>query len=304
MSTEGRDRPREVVTEARVRSCAPGSVLEVPADALVTPTAAEAAGRLGVELRRRGPDAPGVLVLNWLPAAFAPAREEAAGVFAERRPPAPAPGTVVVAPFPLLAVLARAAAGSGYAVCAPDAAAWRSGAYTGEVSARMAADAGATHVLLNHRHRPASARASLPEKLRLALEAGLAPLLCLGEDPFAAEAGRGRSDLQAARRDALGPLSAAERSRVRVLYQPRTTGTRDAHALVEGADALADAAVAPRPGVALGGLPPLGRGTAGAGAGAGAFAEVLLAWRRGLVGTVLVEGPALGPLVESLRASS
>lgn len=230
----------------------------------------------------------GLLVLDWLPATLDVARTEGAAVFAARCPPAAA--TVVVVPFPLIGWAARAAAGSGYAVGAPDVAPWREGAYTGEVSARMAADAGATYALINRRRLPRGERRDLlAERVRRALEAGLVPVLCLGEDAQAAEAQRGRADLLAARREALGPLPAADRRRVRLVYQSSAGAATDADPLLAGAETLAAADVEARPGVA---------------APARARRDALAAWRCGDLGTVLVDGPALAPLVEGLRATT
>ncbi len=59
-----------------------------------------------------------------------------------------------------------------------------SGAYTGDISAEMIADLGATHVILGHSERRADHDESsedVREKARAAIEAGLVAVICLGE---------------------------------------------------------------------------------------------------------------------------
>ncbi|MBI5365725.1 MAG: triose-phosphate isomerase [Planctomycetes bacterium] len=293
---------REVVTEADIRAAGAGALLEIGADALLTPTAEELACRLGVRLRRRATAARTVALANWLPACPRAARLELAQVFAAGAPGgrgAGDPAAVVVVPFPLLAAAGRSAAGSGLAVAAPDVAAERAGAFTGEVSAPMAADAGATWALLNHRdggtpHRPA-------DKVRQALAAGLTPVVCLGEDPQAPGAGFGLGDVRRARRELLDGLDAAALRRVHLVYQTAPAGAgrpgggagASVDELRTRAAGLADGAPdgAPRPGVAVcaAALPAAG------------VRELVLALRRGTLGALVLDGPQLAPLLEAFR---
>ena len=58
------------------------------------------------------------------------------------------------------------------------------GAYTGEVSADMIKDFGAQHVIVGHSERRslyAETNAIVAEKTKAAIDAGLTPLLCVGE---------------------------------------------------------------------------------------------------------------------------
>jgi triosephosphate isomerase (TIM) len=58
------------------------------------------------------------------------------------------------------------------------------GAYTGEISGAMLNDAGCTHVILGHserRHGLGETDAQVNAKLHAALEAGLIPIVCIGE---------------------------------------------------------------------------------------------------------------------------
>lgn len=104
---------------------------------------------------------------------------------------------VVAPPFPYL----REVAASGAApVAAQNAAAEMSGAFTGEVSAAMLRDCGASHVILGHSERRSlygDSDAVVARKLALAVESGLTPVLCIGEDLRTRDAGEVESFLSA-----------------------------------------------------------------------------------------------------------
>lgn len=98
---------------------------------------------------------------------------------------------LVLPPFPYLPLLAQAA--RGVAIGAQDVSAHDGGAYTGEVSAAMLADVGATHVLVGHSERRQYHReddALVARKFKAARDAGLVPVLCVGETREQREAGR------------------------------------------------------------------------------------------------------------------
>lgn len=92
---------------------------------------------------------------------------------------------VAVCPsFVHLAQVLAQAAKSGLQVGAQDCSHMQSGAYTGEVSAEMLADLGCEWVLLGHSERRQYHSESddmVAAKLAAALEAGLKPVLCIGE---------------------------------------------------------------------------------------------------------------------------
>src|SRR5262249_41411004 len=59
-----------------------------------------------------------------------------------------------------------------------------SGAYTGEVSAPMLVDVGCSHVIIGHSERRqyfGETDATVAKKVATALQAGLRPLVCIGE---------------------------------------------------------------------------------------------------------------------------
>jgi triosephosphate isomerase len=100
---------------------------------------------------------------------------------------------LVCPPATLLHSFAEGAAGSGIAVGGQDAHAEPSGAYTGNISAEMLADLGATHVILGHSERRSYHRESDEEvkaKAAAAFRAGLVAIVCVGETREEREGGR------------------------------------------------------------------------------------------------------------------
>ena len=100
---------------------------------------------------------------------------------------------VALCPPATLVERLAAAAGPGIEVGGQDCRAEASGAYTGDISAAMLKDAGATLVILGHSERRqgyGETDALIAAKAEAALEAGLAPLICVGETLQEREAGR------------------------------------------------------------------------------------------------------------------
>jgi triosephosphate isomerase (TIM) len=91
---------------------------------------------------------------------------------------------LVCPPFTALAAVAEALAGSRIAVGAQDCHQDAQGAHTGDISAPMLRDAGATHVVLGHSERRgehAETSELVREKVLAASAAGLVPIVCVGE---------------------------------------------------------------------------------------------------------------------------
>jgi triosephosphate isomerase len=91
---------------------------------------------------------------------------------------------LVCAPFPYLAQVELLIQGSKVMLGAQNLNTNASGAYTGEVSADMIKDFGARHVIVGHSERRSlygETSAMVAEKTKAALNAGLTPLLCIGE---------------------------------------------------------------------------------------------------------------------------
>jgi triosephosphate isomerase (TIM) len=101
---------------------------------------------------------------------------------------------VVAPPFTAIAAVAHeiddargsidVSEGFGVGVAAQNMHALTSGAFTGEVSASMLADSGATWVIIGHSERRAlfgETDDGVAQKTKAALEAGLRPIVCVGE---------------------------------------------------------------------------------------------------------------------------
>ena len=80
--------------------------------------------------------------------------------------------------------MAKAIEGSGVYLAGQNLHWTGQGAYTGEISAAMLKDAGCTHVIIGHSERRqlfGETDAGVNEKVIAALNAGLAPVVCVGE---------------------------------------------------------------------------------------------------------------------------
>ena len=99
---------------------------------------------------------------------------------------------LVCAPFTHLLALHTLFADSPVEVGAQDVSPFEAGAYTGEVSAAMLADAGATYVIVGHSERReyhGEGDALVNAKVLKALEHHLRPILCVGESAAQRDAG-------------------------------------------------------------------------------------------------------------------
>jgi triosephosphate isomerase (TIM) len=99
---------------------------------------------------------------------------------------------VVCPPATLLMAAAQICAGSRVGVGGQDCHAEASGAFTGDISAEMLKDAGASYVILGHSERRAGHNETdkiVRAKAKAALRAGLAAIICVGETRAEREAG-------------------------------------------------------------------------------------------------------------------
>ncbi len=132
------------------------------------------------------------------------------------------------------------------------------GAHTSGISAAMVPATGATWGLAGHSERRrefGDSDADVGRKLIRLLEAGLRPVLCVGETLEERDAGRLARVLEIQIRDALRPLDPEGRSRLVYAYEPvwaigtgRTASPRDAeeaHAIVRAQLARVDGCRAP-----------------------------------------------------------
>jgi len=105
---------------------------------------------------------------------------------------APACRVALCPPSTLVERMVRAAAGSRIEIGGQDCRAEANGAFTGDVSAAMLMDAGATLVIVGHSERRQGYGESdllVSAKAEAALSAGMAPIVCIGETLDQREAG-------------------------------------------------------------------------------------------------------------------
>ncbi len=91
---------------------------------------------------------------------------------------------LVCPPFVHIAAVAQALAGSAVAVGGQDCHEAKQGAHTGDISGPMLRDAGASWVILGHSERRQNHGETdelVREKVLAAVEAGLTPIVCVGE---------------------------------------------------------------------------------------------------------------------------
>jgi triosephosphate isomerase len=137
-----------------------------------------------------------VIAGNWkMHGTLASARALAAAVRAGVEAAEAAAEVVVCPPHPHLAAVAEVLAGGPVALGAQDCHALPAGAHTGDVSAAMLADCGCRFTIVGHSERRAEHHETdgvVRGKALAALEAGLTPILCVGES--AAERAAGRAE--------------------------------------------------------------------------------------------------------------
>jgi triosephosphate isomerase (TIM) len=105
----------------------------------------------------------------------------------------PACELLICPPASLLATVGGALAGSNVALGGQDCHAAPRGAYTGDISPEMLADAGCSHVILGHserRHGHGESDALVRDKVVGAWRAGLIAILCVGETQLQRQTGR------------------------------------------------------------------------------------------------------------------
>lgn len=141
-------------------------------------------------------------------------------------------------PAPLLSRMADLASGTPLKLGGQDCHAEASGAYTGDVSAAMLADAGATHIILGHSERRAAhgeTDAVVNAKAESAFANGMVAIICVGETERQRDAG---ATLDVIGAQLLGSLpKAATSANTVIAYEPVwAIGTGRTPTLAEIAD--------------------------------------------------------------------
>lgn len=129
---------------------------------------------------------------NWKMNGLAISLDEARAVAAAVDGQPPACRVALCPPSTLVHRMAEVLAGAGVEVGGQDCRAELNGAFTGDISAEMLADAGAELVILGHSERRAGygeTDALVAAKVDAALRAGLEPIICVGETLAQRQAG-------------------------------------------------------------------------------------------------------------------
>ena len=161
-----------------------------------------------------------LIVANWkMNELRAEAESLATSVAAE----APSCGAdiVICPPFTVLTVVGQDLAGSPVALGGQDCHPEEKGAFTGDISAQMLRDVGASYVIVGHSERRAHYKESnefVAAKAAAALRAGLKPIICVGETADIRQAGNAEAYVSGQLRASLPDLD--DTQGIVVAYEP------------------------------------------------------------------------------------
>jgi triosephosphate isomerase len=130
---------------------------------------------------------------------------------------------VVAPPFTAISTAVDSAKGTSISIAGQNLSWSKEGAFTGEVSAPMLAEAGCRYVIIGHSERRQLFRETddnVAKKTLMALEAGLTPIVCLGETQEDRDAGLTQEVLRRQFKGGPGALTPEEFSRILVAYEP------------------------------------------------------------------------------------
>jgi triosephosphate isomerase len=129
----------------------------------------------------------------------------------------------VVPPFVYVDEIARALAGSAIKVGAQNLCDEKNGAFTGEISAEMLRDVGASFVLVGHserRHLYGESDELCNRKLLRALSVGLDVILCVGEKLEERDGGVTEKVIARQTTAGLKDVSSSDAARITIAYEP------------------------------------------------------------------------------------
>lgn len=133
------------------------------------------------------------------------------------------PEVVIMPPSLYLSEVGAQLEGSGIATGVQNIARWQTGAYTGEVAASMAADAGCQYVLVGHSERRELFGESdevISAKVMRVLESQLKAMLCVGETLDERDAGEAEAVVCGQLERALAEVSVSKAGSLVVAYEP------------------------------------------------------------------------------------
>jgi triosephosphate isomerase len=129
----------------------------------------------------------------------------------------------VAPPFTAIQAVAQAVKGTALEVSGQDVFWEVQGAFTGQVSAPMLAEAGCRHGIVGHSERRqlfGETDETVRKKTGALLKAGLFPIVCVGETLAEREAGRTIEVVDRQVRQGLAGLSAQELGKITLAYEP------------------------------------------------------------------------------------
>jgi triosephosphate isomerase len=130
---------------------------------------------------------------------------------------------VIAPPYTSLHAAVEAAKGTKIAIAAQNVHGQPEGAFTGEICTGMLVEAGCAGVIIGHSERRQyfnETDASVHVKTKAALEAGLTPIVCVGEVLKEREANQTETVLRRQFEGGLGSLTPDEFSRILLAYEP------------------------------------------------------------------------------------
>jgi triosephosphate isomerase len=130
---------------------------------------------------------------------------------------------IVAPPFTALAAAVESARGSSISIAAQNVYWEPQGAFTGEVSTKMLVETGCRSVIIGHSERRqffGETDESVSRKTKAALEAGLTPIVCVGESLGEREGNLTPAVLKRQFEGDLGALTGPEFSRILLAYEP------------------------------------------------------------------------------------
>ena len=130
---------------------------------------------------------------------------------------------VICPPYTDLSAAVEAAKGSAVRIGAQNVAWAKEGAFTGEISGAMIAATGATYALVGHSERRqyfGETDVTVLKRARAAIEAGLTPIVCVGERLEERESNRTEEILECQCTNGIAGLSPSEFEKVVIAYEP------------------------------------------------------------------------------------
>ena len=131
--------------------------------------------------------------------------------------------TAIFAPYPQLALLVEEFKGTGIGVGAQNVHFEKEGAFTGEVSIPMLEELGVDYCLVGHSERRqyfGETDETVNLKLKALLQSSILPLVCVGENLSAREAGMEKDIVSGLIKAAFSGIAGEDSEKVTVAYEP------------------------------------------------------------------------------------